>query len=99
MVEWRRLKTEVRTMAKACRTFQLKLKKSEIKSSKLRAENAKLAQAISKDLRKRHVSPQPLTNHSQNELWKSAAIRGAVLVAGYQLLKSSLRLSRSASID
>ena len=78
-------------MAKACRTFQIKLKKAEIKSGKLKAENAKLAEAVSKDLRKRHISPQPLTNSPQNtELWKSAAIWGAVLVAGYQILKSKI---------
>ena len=89
--EWKRLRNEVKTMARACRTFQIKLKKAEIKSGKLRAENAKLAQAMSKDLRKRHLSPQPITNNGQNsDLLKSAAIFGAVLVAGYQLLRSKM---------
>lgn len=74
-------------MAKTCRSFQLKLKKSEEKSKNLRAENAKLAEAVNRGRQKPH---QILTHTQNTELWKSAAIWATVLVAGYQLLKSKV---------
>lgn len=88
-------------MAKACRTFQLKLKKAEVQSGKLKAENAQLAKSVSQDLRRRHQSHPPssaattsqqvaLQQQGGNEMFKSAVIWGAVLVAGYQFLKSKM---------
>ena len=92
--EWTRMKSEVKNMAKVCRTFQLKLKKAQEKSDKLKEENAKLARTVGKDLRRRHQSrhqppsPQlPPPQQQGSEMWKSAVIWGAVLVAGFQFLK------------
>ena len=94
-------------MAKVCRTFQLKLKKAEEKSVRLKAENAQLVKSVSKDLRRRHQSLPTATTSSNststppptaaaspqggaNEMVKNAVIWGAVLVAGYQFLKSKI---------
>ena len=91
--EWKRLRTEVKTMAKTCRNFQLKLKKAEEKSSKLKEQ---LAKSVNKDLRKRHQHPPPPPNHqvvaqgSPNEMLKSAVIWSMVMVAGYQFIKSKM---------
>ena len=97
-VEWKRMRTEVKSMAKACRSFQLKLKKAEHQSGKLKAENAQLARSVSQDLRRRHQSYPPSTTQDstalqpegQHEMLKSAVIWGAVLVAGYQFLRSKM---------
>lgn len=95
--EWKRMRTEVKSMAKACRSFQLKLKRAEQQSGKLKAENAQLARSVSQDLRRRHQSHPPSSQDSialqqggQHEMLKSAVIWGAVLVAGYQFLKSKM---------
>ena len=80
-------------MAKACRNFQLKLKKAEKTSSKLKEE---LAKSVNKDLRKRHQQPPPPANHqavaqsTPNEMLKSAVIWSMVMVAGYQFIKSKM---------
>jgi 23S rRNA C2498 (ribose-2'-O)-methylase RlmM len=85
------MRNEVKTMAKTCRTFQLKLKKAQEKSGKLKVQNAELAQSVHKSLKRKHQVPHQLQHQAQgNELWKSAAIWAAVLVAGYQLLKSRI---------
>ena len=106
-VEWKRMRTEVKSMAKVCRTFQLKLKKAEEKSIKLKAENAQLVKSVSRDLRRRHQSlpmttslnstsplppptAAPASQGGTNEMVKDAVIWGAVLVAGYQFLKSKI---------
>jgi len=98
-VEWKRMRTEVKSMAKMCRTFQLKLQKAEKKSIKLKAENAQLARNVKKDLRRRHQSLPTLSSDSSsppasqggsNEMVKNAVIFGAVLVAGYSFLKSKI---------
>ncbi len=88
-------------MAKACRAFQYKLKKSEERSGKLKAENAQLAKSVGKSLRRSHQSVPPssastpsqqvaVQQQGSNEMIKSAVIWGAVLVAGYQFLKSKI---------
>ena len=88
-LEWRRMKNEVKVLARKSRDFQLKLKKSEIRTAKLQAENAQLTEAVTKNLKKRQGSaPRQMgMEASGSEAWKSAAIWAAVLVAGYQLLK------------
>ena len=98
-VEWKRMRSEVKAMAKVCRNFQLKLKKSEERSGKLKAENVQLARTVNKDLRRRHQSGRPSSARGDasaplpgtgTEMIKSAVIWGTVLVAGYQFLKSKM---------
>ena len=79
------MRTEVKGMAKMCRTFQLKLQKAEERSTKLKAENAQLAKTVKKDLRRRHQSlpsmssnssPPPAPQSGTNEMVKNAVIWG-----------------------
>ena len=64
-VEWKRMRSEVKSMAKVCRNFQLKLKKAEERTGKLKAENVQLARSVSKDLRRRHTSGRPPSRNSR----------------------------------
>ena len=95
------MRTEVKSMAKVCRIFQLKLKKSEEKSQKLKAENAQLARTVKKDLRRRHQSlphlpsgssdrsrtPVPAPQGGTNEMVKSAVIWGYVAIVCFILIR------------
>ena len=95
------MRTEVKSMGKVCRIFQLKLKKSEEKSLKLKAENAQLARTVKKDLRRRHQSlphlpsessdrsrtPVPAHQGGANEMVKSAVIWGYVAIVCFILIR------------
>ncbi len=87
--EYVKLKSEVKSMAKACRNFQLKLRKAQMKSGKLRAQNVALERAVARRMRDSHGGGlmTQAGGLDRGDLWKSAAIWCAVLVAGYQFLK------------
>ena len=78
-------------MAKMCRTFQLKLKKSEEKSIKLKAENAQLARSVKKDLRRRHESlPQLPGSLAPSEIGERSRTPVPVSGGSNEMVKSAV---------
>ena len=78
------MRSEMAVLAKACRTFHLKLKRAERKSGKLKAENRELSQEV--EAVRGRARTGVATGGSRTEMWTSAAIWSAVLLAGFHIV-------------
>eukprot|EP00094_Tigriopus_californicus_P012114 TCALIF_11706-PA protein Name:"Protein of unknown function" AED:0.03 eAED:0.03 QI:0/1/0.88/1/1/1/9/75/882 len=70
--EWKRLRKDLGAMAKSCRNFQLKLRRSQMKSNELRVVNKELSS---------NVAHQEQTIH----LFRTGILWGSVLLLGYHV--------------
>ena len=77
------MRSEMAALAKACRSFHLRLKRAERKSGQLRAQNEELSQEVEAV---KGARTGVATGSSRTELLTSAAIWSAVLVAGFTIV-------------
>ena len=86
--ELKRLRSEINALSRACRTFHLKLKRSERRSGRLQAQNEELSQEVEAVKSVRTGVAAEAEPTSRTEMLASAAIWSAVLLAGFHIVKN-----------